>query len=909
MSLWTRFERTGVLADVDEAIRLARQAVADTPADDPDRADRMDALRRALLDRFRRTGAMSALDAAVEWGRQVVVAIPADHPDRAGKLTNLGITLRTHFERTGSLVDLDEAIRVCREAVAATVADDPGYPERASSLGRALVDRFGRTGSMTDLDEAIQVARRAVTATSGDGGTRAGRLTTLGTALRNRFERTRTPADLDEAIASLEEAVNLAPADFLVKTVLLTNLGAALWQRFEQTTATADLKAAIGLYRQAVAATPTDHPDLAAMLSNLGRALRTRFEQTETTADLDEAIAILRRAASTTPTDHPDHAQRLIGLGAALMMRFWRTDAATDREEATAVYLEAQRLEVAPPSARILAARAAADLIASTQPDHAAQLIERAIRLLPQVVPRQLERSDQQYAIGEWGGFAADAAALTLRNPTVPADKRPDLALRLLEAGRAVLLSQTVQVRADITGLMDRHPDLASDFARLREHLNRTDDTPSLAGSGDPTSDRHQLAREFDDVLTRIRTQPGFETFALPPSTEQLVAQAVHGPVVVFSVSEYRSDALLLTADGTSCQPLPALSPQTVQDRVRTFRTALHTAAHGATGPDRQAAQRQLSGILEWLWDNVTSPILDTLGYHRPIAPGQPGPRVWWAPGGLLGQLPIHAAGYHTRALGSETATVIDRVISSYTPTIAALRHARRRPPAADPATPAQTLVVAMPTTPGVDGRLHHVLDEAHLVAAHLPGAILLTEPGGAGNDIGAPTTARVERTPPTTATVLDLLPGCAIVHFACHGASDPTDPSRSYLLLHDHAVTPLTVAALAPVHLDHARLAYLSACDTAVSTDARLADEAIHLTSAFQLAGYPHVIGTLWTIDDDIAVRIADAFYTALGTLPGTTVVDVSRAPYALHHAIRTARDTFPATPSLWAAYLHTGV
>ncbi|MEV3962117.1 CHAT domain-containing protein [Nocardia sp. NPDC050193] len=330
---------------------------------------------------------------------------------------------------------------------------------------------------------------------------------------------------------------------------------------------------------------------------------------------------------------------------------------------------------------------------------------------------------------------------------------------------------------------------------------------------------------------------PGFETFALPPSTGQLVAQAGPGPVVAFSIGRYGSDALLLTTDGISCLPLPALSAEAVRDRTRAFREALNTAVHGSTGTERQAAQRQLSATLEWLWDTATGPVLDALGFHRPIAPDRPGPRVWWVPGGLL----------------------------------------------------------------------HYVLDEAHLVATHLPGAAVLTEPDDV-HDLGAPANPWAEHTLPTTATVLDLLPESVMVHFACHGATDPDDPSRSRLLLHDHATTPLTVAALAPIHLDRARLAYLSACDTAISTDTQLVDESIHLASAFQLAGYSHVIGTLWTIDDDIAISIADAFYTALRTAPDTPVIDIGRAPHALHQAVRAARDTFPATSSLWAAHLHAG-
>ena len=90
-------------------------------------------------------------------------------------------------------------------------------------------------------------------------------------------------------------------------------------------------------------------------------------------------------------------------------------------------------------------------------------------------------------------------------------------------------------------------------------------------------------------------------------------------------------------------------------------------------------------------------------------------------------------------------------------------------------------------------------------------------------------------------------------------------DPSRSRLLLHDHVRDPLTVAALASLDLDQARLAYLSACTTARMSGTRLLDEAIHLASAFQLAGFPRVIGTLWEIDDNTAIAIADTFYAGL--------------------------------------------
>ncbi len=75
--------------------------------------------------------------------------------------------------------------------------------------------------------------------------------------------------------------------------------------------------------------------------------------------------------------------------------------------------------------------------------------------------------------------------------------------------------------------------------------------------------------------------------------------------------------------------------------------------------------------LLVWLWDTVAEPVLDLLLPDGPAA-GDPLPRLWWSPGSLLGFLPLHASGRHTR-----TATVLDRTISSYTPAVRALRHAR----------------------------------------------------------------------------------------------------------------------------------------------------------------------------------------------------------------------------------------
>ena len=84
-------------------------------------------------------------------------------------------------------------------------------------------------------------------------------------------------------------------------------------------------------------------------------------------------------------------------------------------------------------------------------------------------------------------------------------------------------------------------------------------------------------------------------------------------------------------------------------------------------------------------------------------------------------------------------------------------------------------------------------------------------------------------------------------------------------------------------------------------------ADKAIHLSAAFQLAGFRQVIGTPWEIEDEISARVAAACYASLGDSPAG-VLDTGTAARSLHDAVRAERDTLVRTPSLWAAYLHAG-
>ena len=83
------------------------------------------------------------------------------------------------------------------------------------------------------------------------------------------------------------------------------------------------------------------------------------------------------------------------------------------------------------------------------------------------------------------------------------------------------------------------------------------------------------------------------------------------------------------------------------------------------------------------------------------------------------------------------------------------------------------------------------------------------------------------------------------------------------------------------------------------------LMDEGIHLAGGFQLAGYPHVIASLWEADDDLSVEVAKKFYRIV--FAESEIVGHERIAYALHDATLAARR-ISNNPLSWATTIHFG-
>ena len=144
-------------------------------------------------------------------------------------------------------------------------------------------------------------------------------------------------------------------------------------------------------------------------------------------------------------------------------------------------------------------------------------------------------------------------------------------------------------------------------------------------------------------------------------------------------------------------------------------------------------------------------------------------------------------------------------------------------------------------------------------------------------------------------------------IHLACHGTQART-AIESAFILHDGK---LELSKLMSKHIPDAELAFLSACQTATG-DTNLPQEAVHLAAGMLNAGYRSVVGTMWSIKDEDAPVVVEAYYKELikirksGSLSGGE----TGAAYALHEATKCLKENVGQMNfNRWVPFVHYGV
>ena len=757
------------------------------------------------------------------------------------------------YKKNRKRVFLDKGIDLLKDAVYHCPKEQPSRPTMLGLLSTQLAQRYEETQEISDLEEGLGYLHEALEL-GDDAEQRQALLSTLAMKFGRLYSRTNSIPHLQKAVKIARGVHETPTVNHEHRAAYLTNFSILLEYLFKETQDLEILDESISVLEEVVQLSVGDDVSRARNLYNLANGLSFRCLTKGSRDDLEAAITASQRAVRLMDATENDRAAYHVQLGNLFRNRYSEHEEESDLQKAISEFQTAMVDLGSPIRNRLLAARYLTRCqILDADLSGLVKTAETTTHLLPLITPRSLGFRDTQYKLSEFAGLASDAAAVMLG-----AKKDPYAAIEMLELGRGILTNSLAELRTDVTVLQNEYPKLASQFEKLRLELDPATEPKLPPANSNPTLDvkasqnRREAERQLDKLLQEIRKQPGFDRFMLPLSLDEIYKIARNDPIIYINSSPYRCDGIIIRSGRVHIVNLPEL----------------HASD---TGELFDQISFDNFRLLEWLWDNIARPIMDELGFTGPPSDGA-WPHVWWILTGPLSRFPIHAAGYH-RKQSSET--VIDRVVSSYASSIKTIERSRKY---ASPLmkNPEKALLIAMERTPGLK-RLPFAVPEVEDLQQTF-------------KSVGVEAFLPLQH----KQNLISHLPYCQIFHFAGHGYTSESDPLQSALLLRDREEERVTVNDLLQINLQATSpfLAFLSACGTGQTKAKSLVDESMHLISACQLAGFRHVIGTLWKVNDRSCIEMTRLVYSVM-IKEDWSDESVARG---VHHAGRELRDRWLA-------------
>jgi len=892
-------DSTSFAGDLENAVSLKEEALKLCPLQSPRRVGLLINTMNLHRQLYESGHGASNLQRGIKYGREAIEKASLQDPNHTMWLQDFAICLTADAEENGKDEALDEAIKLLRDGSAVATLTKVDKAMICNNLSTSLQARYERSGSVLDIEEAVVSAEEAVALTPSYTLTRPIYVNSLGSAQGMLYYRRKDPDLLNEAILRGREALRITTEKSPDRGMYLNNLAARVWARYIATRSPEDRSEALLLARQSIAATGQGRPQLVIFIHNLGAKLyeiymADKSEGVVNMQDLNSAISLGQQCVELTPEDHFSRSQYLLALSWRQLQQAGDTENATQFSLARSNFKAGFDNESGRLQHRIEGGRACAlCMMFEGLWVEANEMCKKVLVLMGRISPRSISRDDMRYRLSDMSNTSTFAAVAVLQ-----IGEPPDVALARLELGRGFIAGFFMDIRTDLSELAIFDPDLYEKYQDLRKDVAK--DLPAITIAGrqiDVLLQRREQVKRLTDMEDRIRKLPKFLDFQLPLSSKRLHILAEFGPIVCFNVTEFRSDAFIVKRDEVKSLSLPLLIEKELKENVRKVIGANRLTRCSLL--QRGIHNELLRSILAWLWQVAVKPVLDDFGFVGRVDESTSHPRIWWVTSGQMGLMPLHAAG---SGWGETKENTASRVISSYIPTLRSLEYARSQ----DKIGPHRTLsadrsilVVNVPKTPAAGCPILRTEAEVEAISqsAHDSG-IPIEIPGH-----------------PRISDTLESMRKHSIIHFACHGEPDLTDPSQTSLLVWKDVdnVDRLTVARLNEENHDHAQLAYLSACCTAQQYVLGLIDESLHLGSAFQLMGFPSVIATLWEADDGAAAAVAAEFYKRfLGPLNGMRSSEA--AARCLHEATQIVRTRKKGRGKAsddviaWAPFVHVG-
>ncbi|KAJ6555659.1 CHAT domain-containing protein, partial [Mycena vulgaris] len=851
--LLERYHQAGDLKDLEAALQKYQDTVKVSPEGNSAVAGLIENIGLCLRHRYLRLGDLNDLDAALQKYQKAVELSPEGDLNLAGLIGNIGLCFRYRYLRHGHLKDLEAAFQKFQEAVELSPEENhvvKGLSQEAGTLV-CYRDRYLHLGDLKDLQAAFQNIQEAVRLSSKGNPILARLRGDIGLCFRDRYLRLGDLKDLEAALQNFQDTLYLIPHRHPDRARCLQNLGICFLDRFRRAGHLKDLEAALQTSRDAVDLTPEGHPDLARLLQNLGNCFMARYHRLGDLKDLGIAQQQYLQA-TTLALDGHSSAEILQDFAMSFVDRYHRLGGVNNIDEAYHNYMLSFDTSSSRPESSWKAAldwaSFAEECGASSQCSYA---YSTAFSFLPRMIWICHSIPLRHAALSRLGIKKATSNAI--RVCTNGSDVHS--AVEIMEQGMATVFQQTLELKADV----DELPcDQANDFRRLSFKL--------YGEASTDTTEILKIVNQRNELLAKIRQQPGQAEFLFPRSYETLRQVSKGGPIVILNSNIDGCDGILIPDPASEPVhiPLPELlSRCSLRVRAESMSTRLFGQRENFTS---KTTEECFTELLSWLWMNVVSPvycILETYGIRKG--------RLWWLQIGAFTGLPVHACAPD------------DHFIHSYTATLGSLLDAYARKSSS---------------------------------AAHKVGVVGVTHTGSGGRNylkgvklevekilsiIEKPLVVCLNGEKATVGAVKKQLQVCSWVHLACHAKQDSFHPTKSHLRLYGGILELETILQMS---LSNAEFVFLAGCQTAMG-DSELVNESFHLGGGFIAAGFRGVIGTLWSMNDQDGPLVAEVVYSHLfrdGRKP-----QASDAAEGLHLAVKELKKR-KVPYERWIPFIHMG-
>lgn len=619
---------TGNLQPLNNAVNLLEEAISLQGNEDATYINTLHSLAVALTNRSMHTGNLADVRRGIDMFYKTAAMTPKGSPFPPLIFSNPGFVIDYCLSTYASPDFLEVAIRLRREALVITPPEHVLYPVFQHLLILCLRTRFKYYGDLIDADEAIDLIPSLLQQSNETGPLHAQFLWAAATIYHDRFRNTDALLDLTEAIRLIRLCLSKVKKDDPRHHEWVAFYGENLNALHLNTGDEGALVSALQQYEISLELSPESQIFRPECLAALARTHIRCFMLWGNPQDMELAIANLTKALISVPSQHPlrlnilrdlasahltpgsPYYNRLTALEHLKMSLSETTFKTVSRVKGACELLEQLNAQCDPCDLTVDELRLTMDIY------------ERIMELNPRIAFFGFDSRSCLRLIRYTVSLARDAAEYGLLL------SRPDLAVEMLEQGRALFWTHYLRLRTKVDGL---EPKLADELASVATQLRRgyTDlQLETRAAVQDFAIEQRLLGLKFEELAARVRTHPGYESFLRPSTFTALNSAAQNHPVLILIPGVQVSHALLL--QGLEVAPVHIPLEGINASRLERLANCLRAVQRGerirargqrAVRIKGQMATSVTKNLLQDLWDGIMFPVIFAMGFQVGVTP------------------------------------------------------------------------------------------------------------------------------------------------------------------------------------------------------------------------------------------------------------------------------------------------